>query len=292
MSWYIIPGMLGLLLGLTLRWTRLCQPAGLQRALAFRVSHELRSLLFAIGAGMALTALLCWLAVIDVDGIAVLPLSAGALAGGALFGAAAALCGYTPLTAFTSVGCGPRLEALCVLAGCLAGTLLLPLLKTPLDMLQALPPQSATTLFAVTLDEPYLLGGGFLGQGCAGLLLMTIAVCIPSNRQSPLQEEPSVPEKSADAPSEEAPSPVDDPADDMSLLPAPPPLLLLPAPSEAAEESTQPEGEEDPAPPDAAPEETFIALLPGEEPLVVDTALDEEPPAGIPSETDPPDPEK
>ncbi|MBQ2953522.1 MAG: YeeE/YedE family protein [Clostridia bacterium] len=251
----LIPGILGLLLGLTLRWTRLCSPVELRRALAFRVCHATRSLLEAVGAGMALTALLMWLAVIDVDGVVVLPLSAGALAGGAVFGVAVALAGFTPLTAFAGVSGRHGASALCTLAGCLAGTLLLPLLDGPLAALRSLPPHSATTLFRVTLDEPYLLGGGFLGQGCAGLLLMAIAACIPSNRAA-----------APEAPDESAPEmPPEPPA-----LPPTEPLLCLPAP--AAD----------------APEETFVALLPGEEPLVVDTATDESPAEEAGAE-DPPD---
>lgn len=284
MRGYILPGILGLLLGLTLRWTRLCRPDALRTALALRISHALRSLLYLLGAGMALTALLMWLAVIDVDGIVVVPLSAGTLAGGAVFGVAVALAGYTPLTAFAGVGGGRPLQALCTLAGCLAGTLLLPLLEAPLTALRSLPPQSATTLFRTTLDEAYLLGGSFLGQGCAGLLLMVIAACIPSNRRqtAPAEEEAPVPEESpAEAPLPEEPAP----------------LLLLPAPEEEPAPLLLSAPEEEPAPPDApavqeAAEETFVALLPGEEPLVVDTALDED--ADSPPEepeSDPPEDE-
>ena len=252
MSGYILPGVTGLLLGLTLRWTQLCRPAALRSALALRVSHALRSLLYFLGAGMALTALLMWLAVIDVDAIVVLPLSPGALIGGAVFGVAVALSGYTPLTAFAGVGSGSIASALCTIAGCLAGTWLLPLLEAPLSALQALPPHSATTLFRTTLDEPFLLGGGFLSQGCAGALLMAIAACIPSNRRSAPEE--ATPVDAAPPEPAIAPDPVEPDA-----VSGPP--LLLPAP------------QEDPAPPDTAPEDAFIALLPGEEPLVVDTAL-------------------
>lgn len=269
MTGYLLPGIPGLLLGLTLYWTGLSRPEGLRAAMALRCCHPLRSLLYAIGVPMALTALLCYLAVIDVDGITVLPLTAGALAGGALFGIAAGLCGFTPLTAFAGLGSSRWPEALCTLAGCLAAALALPHLTAPLEALRALPPQSATTLFEVTLDEPFLLGGGFLGQACAGLLLMAIAVCVPSNlrlrRNAPEEdslpaEAPAPPETPAE---EEAPAPeepeapdqpdeAEDPAD-LPALPEPEPVPLLPA---------------------AAPEETFVALLPGEEPLVVDTGME------------------
>lgn len=278
MSVYLLPGLLGLLLGLVLRWTRLCSPHVLREALALRLSHGLRTLLFAIGCAMALAALMMWLAVIDVDGVAVLPLSAGVLAGGAVFGMAAALSGYTPLTAFPGAVAGNRLEALCTLLGCLAGSLLLPLLESPLAALQALPPQSAATVFRVTLDEEFLLGGGFLGQGCAGLLLAAIAVCIPSNLVAARRA------AEAESSPEETPAP-------LLLLPAPQPAEDMAADASAEEAADGPPPEDDapaeaPAPDDEAEDaaaDAFIAALPGEPPLVVDTALDEAPSAEEPS---------
>lgn len=266
MSRYFFPAALGLLLGLTLRWTQLCHPDALRAALAWRISHALRSLLYLLGASLALTALLMWLAVIDVDRIDVLPVSAGAIAGGAVFGAAAALAGYTPLTAFAGVGGASPLPALCTLAGCLGGTLLLPLLEAPLATLRSLPPYSAATVFRTTLDEPYLLGGGFLSQGCAGALLISIAICIPSNRfAAQPQAEPSPAGAAEDAMEPDA-------------ISGP---LLLPAP----QESTQ---SDDPAPTQDAPQAAFIALLPGEEPLVVDTAPDMETPQSSDDDAAPP----
>ncbi|MBQ8556811.1 MAG: hypothetical protein IJ438_13210 [Clostridia bacterium] len=226
MTGYIIPALLGLLLGLTLHWTGFTRPWALRQTLALRCSHALRSGLYTLGFGMALTALLCYLAVIDVDTIEVLPLSAAVIAGGMIFGVAAGWCGFTPVTAMGGIGGGPLLEALCTAAGCLAMTLLLPSLEGGLTALRE--PVSATTLFRLTLDEPYLLPGGFLGQGSAGLVLMLAAACIPSNRRSAVQpEEPPV-------------------------------------------EEVEPEIE--PADPDTAPADAFVAILPGEEPLVVDTA--------------------
>ena len=233
MNAYLLPGLTGLLLGLALRWAGFAQADGLPDALALRPRHALRSGLYALGMFAAMTALLCWLAVIDVDGIEVLPLSAGALAGGALFGAAAGLCGYTPVTAFAGLGGGNALEALSSMAGCLLTTQALPWLEEPLAALHSAPPYAAATLFQTTLDEPFLLGGGFLAQGLAGLLLTTIAACIPSNRHADLP----APEILVESP------------------PEPPPVLGLPAAGE-----------------------TFVASLPGEEPLVVDTAMDEAPP--------------
>lgn len=230
MNVYLLPGICGLLLGLLLQYTGFTGQRALQDTLAFRRSYALRSGLYAVGASMMLTALLCWLAVIDVDTIVVLPLSLGVLLGGVVFGIAAGVCGYTPLTAFVGLGGGTAAEALCCMAGCVLGAWLLPMTEAWVTPLRTASPYQAATLFQVTLDEPWLLGGGFLGQGCAGLLLMAIAVCIPSPRkesaEQPVGEE---------LPAEEIPNPED------------------------------------------APQETFVALLPGEEPLVVDTAMDGNP---------------
>ncbi len=240
MNAYLLPGVLGLLLGLVLFWVGYPYPEALRDALALRRSIGLRSGLYALGLSMVLTAFLCWLAVIDVDTIVVLPLSAGTLIGGAVFGIAAGLSGFTPGTAFAGLGGGAALEALSAIAGGLLAAGVLPALSEPLSGLQALPPLSDATLFEVTLDEPFLLGGGFLGQGCAGLLLMAIAVCIPLPRQSVSAASPQEVPAEETAPEEAAPESGE--------------VLLLPA---------------------AAPEDTFVALLPGEEPLVVDTAMDE-----------------
>ncbi len=226
---YILPGILGLVLGLMGSWCGLVTPAGLRNALGLRRSHALRSALYALGAAMAMTALLCWLAVIDVDSIDVYPLSGGLLMAGGLFGLAAGLSGFTPLTAFAGAAHHP-LEALCVMAGALL-TVQLPL---PEGLFADLPPRIDATLFRVTLDEPFLLGGGFLGQACAGLLLMALAMSIPSPRVRLLTDE-EILRRAREASAEDAP------------------------------------------PPENAPADTFVASLPGEEPLVVDTGMDEEP---------------
>ena len=167
MNAYLIPGLLGLLTGLLLNWGQLSRAEGLRHALGLRRSLALRTGLTALGWGVLLTALLMWLAVIDVDRVDVLPLSPGTLLGGALFGVCAGLCGFTPTTAFAGL---PRsLEALCVLVGCFTGTLLSPVLGGLLAPLHA--PWTSAMLFQVTLDEPWLLSGGFLGLGALGALL-------------------------------------------------------------------------------------------------------------------------
>lgn len=262
MTAYILPAVLGLLTGLVQRWTHLCRPGGLRDALALRLSHPLRSLLYALGTAMALSALLMWLAVIDVDEIVVLPLSAGTLAGGVLFGVAVALAGFTPLSVFPGLFCNRWPTALATLVGCLVAVQLLPLLEKPLAALRDLPPHSQATLFSVTLDEPFLLGGGFLSQGCLGLLLAAIALCIPSNRLSARRLPPP---SEGPAPSAVPRSVAPLPAPQLRLS-APPKLLRLPAPAAEA-----------PIPPaDAsASEDAFVAALPGEELLIVDTAMDD-----------------
>lgn len=226
MNAYLIPGLLGLLTGLLLNWGLLSKAEGLRRALGLRRSLALRTGLTALGWGVLLTALLMWLAVIDVDGVDVLPLSLGTLLGGALFGVCAGLCGFTPTTAFAGL---PRsLEALCVLAGCFMGTLLSPVLGGLLTPLHA--PWTSATLFQVTLDEPWLLSGGFLGLGALGALLAVWGLCVPSPKPVIVPDE-AIAERAAEA--------------------------------------------EDPPSAEEAPAETIVAVLEGEEPLIVDTAMDE-----------------
>lgn len=212
MSTYLIPGVMGLLTGLLLHWGMFYRSDGLRSALGLRRSLPLRTGLTALGWGLLLTALLMWLAVIDVDGVEVLPLSFGVLAGGVVFGIAAALCGFTPTTAFAGLGAGNAPEALCALLGCFAGTQLLPPLSGLLTPLRTAAPYIAATLFKVTLDEPFLLSGGFLGLGCTGGLLAVIALCIPSPR--PLvftDKKDALPPKAPAIVPEEVPEPDDAP---------------------------------------------------------------------------------
>ena len=239
MTTYLIPGLLGLLTGLILHWGRFSRASGLGAALGLRRSLTLRTGLTALGWGTLLTALLLWLAVLDVDAVTVLPLSVGALLGGLVFGVAAGLCGFTATTAFAGLGGGCALEALCVIAGCAVMTWL------PVgELLQPLrEPWVSATLFEVTLDEPFLFAGGFLGLGCLGALLIAWGICVPSPKggREILNSECGMRNSECGT----AESVESDPSAD------------VPDPASAAEE-------------------TVIIALEGEEPLVIDTELDGE----------------
>ena len=210
----LLHGLCGWLLGFTLHRTGLGRPRGLRDALSLRRSHALRSALALMGYALAVTALLGYLAVIDVDLIEVLPLSAGVLLGGTLLGIAAALAGFTPITALTGLGGGHALEAAATLLGFAAASLLTPML--PLQALHHAPPYLHATLFRVTLDEPFLLGGGFGALALTGILLVIIALCIPAPRPQPMNTPaPETP------PPPDAPAPEELPDEDDPALPEP-----------------------------------------------------------------------
>ena len=208
---YLIPGMLGLLAGLLLHWAGFDRPGNLRTALGLRRGDSsrfspLRSGLAALGYAIAGSAVMSWLAVIDTDDLLSLPVDWFTALGGLIFGVSAALCGFTPSTAFAGLAAAP-LEALCALAGLTLCTLFLP----------------EGTAQAATRPD-------LLPLACAGLLLAVIALCIPN----PKVKAEQLQVVALESPSEPAPSPD----------------------------------------PEAAPEETFVALLEGEEPLVVDTAVE------------------
>ena len=238
MSAYLIPGLLGLLTGLLLHWGRFSRADGLRAALALRRSLTLRSGLTALGWGVLLTALLMWLAVIDVDAVTVLPLSLGALLGGLIFGISAGLCGFTPTTAFAGLGGGTALEALCALAGCTLVTWL-PVGEAFRPLRE---PWLAATLFRVTLDEAFLFDGAFLEMGCLGAALIVWGMCVPSPKggREILNSECGMRNSECGT----AESVESDPSAD------------VPDPASAAEEAV-------------------VIALEGEEPLVIDTGLDE-----------------
>jgi len=231
----------GLWLGLTLQWSALTQSHELRHALALRASTALRTVLGFLGWGAIMTAFLGWLAVLDVDLLAVTPLHGGVLIGGAIAGLGAALSGRTTLTALGGIGGASFVESLCAVTGCVIGSLILPLLGDVTQPLLHLPPQLEGTLFRVTLDEAFLFQGGFLGQGCVGAVLLALAlwVSVPGPQEKPVPEDE-------------------------------------PAAADIAEESVLIEEEPESSPdPESAPEDTLVITLEGEEPLVLDTESDD-----------------
>lgn len=233
----ITGGITGLLMGIAIQRCGLTDQEQVRGVASFTRRGVIRVLLAALGLTAILFAILGWLAVIDVDWLQVIPLSGGTLIGGAVFGAAMAWIGMSPGTALSGVGGGRLLESLCAVLGCLAGGLCLPYLESLMAPVRGIIPTVEGTFFRVTLDKPYLFSGGFLGQGCVGLVLLAAALCLRPEREIE----------------------VDNP-------PAPPPAAPIPdQPVSAKPEDVQ--------------DETFVAILPGEEPVVVDTAPDGEPPA-------------
>ena len=232
----VMGGVGGLLLGMAVQRLGLTERERVTGALALRRRNVVKALLYALGVGMMLVAFLGWLAVIDVDNLMVTPLNGGVLLGGVLFGAAAGLTGMTPGTALAMTGGGRALEGLCGVAGCLAGAALWHFAAPVADALRGWVPETAQTLFRVTLTEPYVLAGGFLGLGCLGAVVWVLGAAV----------RPEIIEAQE------------------------PPMQTAVAPHEEAEEAPA----EEPVSTDAADvrEDTFVAILPGEEPVVVDTA--------------------
>lgn len=226
----LLGGGTGLVLGIAVQRMGLTRRQGLRQTAALRNRQALRVLLMSLGLSALLVSLLMWLAVIDVDELRVVPLHGGTVLGGLLFGAVIGWTGQTPGSAAASLGGDRFFEGACGVAGCLAGAALLPMVRSVFPAIRSLLPESGLTWFRVTLDKPYLFAGGFLGQGCAGLLLLALSLCI--RRERP------------------ASAPAEKPA-------APPPT------------SENPED---------VREDTVVATLPGEEPVVVDMAEEENDP--------------
>lgn len=226
----LLGGLVGLILGLAQVRMQLHRREHLRQAMACQNLALLRCLLLTLGAGTLLAALMMWLAIIDVDTVAVWPLDGGTLLGGLIFGAALGCTGVTPATSGALLGAGPLWEGLCAAGGCLAGMLCLPWAEKLFEPLRSWLNLGSATWFQVTLDKPYWFAGGFLGQGCIGLVFVVLALCLHRP---------------------EAPQPV--------------PVPETPQPAE--ETSAQPQDVQ---------QDAVVVALPGEEPVVVDTA---EPPA-------------
>ena len=181
MSTIVFGGVTGLLLGLAMQAAGLTDARGVRETVAFRQLALLKMVLAFLGFGALMVAGLGWLAVLDVDLLTVRPLDWATLLGGVLLGAGVWLCGLLPGTALGGVGGGRLWESLCAVAGCLVGAVALPWVTgwtQPLHDMAWL----RATLFRVTLDEPYLLPGGFLGLGIFGLVLLSLSAYVPAAR--------------------------------------------------------------------------------------------------------------
>ncbi|MGN0970563.1 MAG: hypothetical protein ACI4OY_01325 [Aristaeellaceae bacterium] len=272
MTEIIAGGVAGLLLGLAAQGMGMGDRQEVSASIALRSRGMLRATLYAWGLGAMLTALLGWLAVIDVDLLTVLPLHGGTILGAAVFGTAAGLTGVTLGGALTMTGGGRFLEGLCAVIGCLAGAAMLPWLGPVKAWAQAWFPAMDQTWFRVTLDEPYLLSGGFLGQACLGVVLAALAVILgPERRPEPAaQPEPrDVPPVSTDAEEVREETVV-------ATLPGEEPVVVDTAASEADDAPEQPGEEQPEADDDAAGQEN--AGHPPEQPADKDDDAAEEPP--------------
>ncbi|MBR4080809.1 MAG: YeeE/YedE family protein [Clostridia bacterium] len=199
MTRLVLDGLIGLLLGVALHLTGMDRADSVRETLHFRRRGEGKALLWASGVMAVTVSLLTWLAVIDVDDIPVLPLTGMTLVGGAICGLSWGLTGFTPETALSSAGGGRLTESLCALAGCAAGAYLTPYAKKLLSGTLAWFQPVEKTLFRFTLDDGYLLPGGYLAQGCIGLILLAAAVCVRHFRPpetvvpaTPVTDPPSV----------------------------------------------------------------------------------------------------
>lgn len=261
----ILWGAMGLWVGMALQVSGFSGAAQLSGERAGRRNAAQRALLYTLGLGMMLSALLCWLAVIDVDWIEVAPLHAGTILGGIMFGMAAGLTEMTPATALTGLGGGRFWESLCGVLGCAAGAALGS--RLPLEGVQALAPRAEGTLFHLTLRDGFALPGGFSALACLGLLVCTVALMIPMVRGQDAPPEEELPDGvSPDGGSSDGVSPDGAARPDMEE-----PTAEAPLPEdEILPEDRMIPGEE------TASDETFVALLPEEEPMIIDTAEPDE----------------
>jgi hypothetical protein len=189
----LLSGAAGLALGMAAQWMGLQRRDEVRRSVGLMEKRLVRALLMMLGAGTMLTALMMWLAVIDVDTVEVLPMDGGTLLGGIVFGAALGWAGITPGTSAAVLGAGRLLEGVCAVAGCAVGALVLPAAQPVFALLRDWLEPRAATWFQVTLDEPYLFAGGFLGQGCIGLVILAAALCIRIPREPLPEAEPAAP---------------------------------------------------------------------------------------------------
>ena len=172
----------GLLLGVALNRCGLCRYGRIRNMLRLREVRPLRCLLAAIGFGMVFGSLLMWLAVIDVDEVRVLPLHGGTIIGGIIAGLALGSTGVSPGISLAALGSGSAAYGLCGLLGCIAGTAVFRLLDSVAGPIRAVLPASESTVFATTLDHPFMLGGGFAGLACLGAAVLTVSLLLPRGK--------------------------------------------------------------------------------------------------------------
>lgn len=236
---YLLPG---LLLGMAMHCAGLSSPLSVRKTLAGRRMASLRCVLAAMGFGMLLTALLSWLAVIDIEDTCVMAVNGRLIAGALIAGVALGLTGCSPGVCIAQVGGGRFIEGLCGVLGVITGAAVFRMLGDAPELLNNWLPGRAKTLFRTTLDKPWLFPGSFAGVACIGAAFLLISLLLPR-------------EKHAEA-----------------------------APAEPSVPSAPP-------PPDALPAETFVAALPEEEPIVIDTAADDASADALPDDEPPEDDE-
>lgn len=192
MNTLVFGGLAGLLLGMATQAAGLTDALRFRDLVAFRRSCMLKMALAFLGFGALMTALLGWLAVLDVDLLAVRPLDGATLLGGVLLGVGVWLSGLLPGTALGGVGGGRFWESLCAVAGCLVGAVALPWVTGWTQPLHTMA-WSRATVFRVTLDSPYWFPGGFLGLAASGIVWLALAAYVPMPRaenQTAQAEEP------------------------------------------------------------------------------------------------------
>lgn len=161
----LLPSLLGMLLGLCLHWSCLSRPWR-QPVLAFLSSVT------ALGWTLLGVCVLTWLAVLPPDSPGILAFLL--LKWSALFALSAWLCGFSPVTALAGFSLHP-VEALCVLTGCLAGSLV---------------QVNVPDLSAFAAPHAAWIGAVCVGVGMIGTLLYLVRKSDPLPSPAPPQPAP------------------------------------------------------------------------------------------------------
>lgn len=208
----------GFLLGAAIQLAGFSHQEPVRQAVCLSDWASARVLLDTLGLGMMMTACLCYLAVIDVDLLEMVPLTSNLLLGGILFGAAVGFSGFLPGTILAGVGGGRFIESLLAVLGCVAGRLIVSLL--PSFPLPSLFPPLEGTLFHLTLKDPNLLGGSFAALACLGALVCVTSLLFRPTQKKVIHNESTSGELSESAdhsvPSQTSDSDIDPSGDDSS----------------------------------------------------------------------------